>query len=127
MTDWRIYCPFGTLCVQAETEQAAREEAICQVTAARIRVWQGWIVIDLASQSVAVEADTKEAAREEAIRQITTSSVGQLKLWRVETDDCFFVEAETKEQAYEEAKKIMETEVIKEHYSIFSIYDKEEE
>jgi hypothetical protein len=127
MSTWRIDCSIASLTVEADTEAAARQEAIRQVTTATIRVWQGWTVIDLPSQSIAVKADTEGAAREEAVRQIANAVVKPMKNWRVETSDCFFVEAATEEEAYKSARTIMATKLIEDEYEICDVYEEEDD
>lgn len=104
MRDWRIESSLGSLTVEADTEEAARQEAIVQIQEAAVRVWHGWTVIDLPSGSVAIRADTEENARQEAIRQITNASVRRLKYWIVDLGS-FVVEAADENEAYTEARK----------------------
>lgn len=104
MRTWRIPFCDGAISVEAETEEAARQEAIMQITTARIRVWVGWILIDLSSGTVAIKAENEQAGREQAISEIKTAKIRVLKYWIVDLGS-FYVEAVDEDEAYEEAKK----------------------
>jgi uncharacterized protein YdcH (DUF465 family) len=104
MRDWRVDLFDGTVTVEADTEEAARQAAIRQITTAKIRVWDGWTVIDVPSGSIAVKAENEETARQQAISQIKTATIRVLKCWTVDLGS-LSVAAVDGYEAFEEAMK----------------------